>query len=254
MDNKETETPNQPAQTEPEKTAPEQAEPAKSEPATAEPATQTAPAEPAAAEPAKAESAPKPAESTAAAPTQLAAGQAVASTPAADANSAAKKPNPNKNKIIVGCAIGGAVIVLVIVLLVIFLSGGGITISCTMDNSVMGIDMKGESNIHVVDGGISGGDITASVDLKTLSSTYKNYEKEIVDTVVEEYENRCKDHCSFTHDYAEGDYLKMTLTYDSEGIKEIASTSSLEGKSAQEIADTIKKNAEQSSGTTCRQL
>lgn len=162
--------------------------------------------------------------------------------------------NPKKKtSIVVGCLIGAAAIIAaIVVLLIILLKPGEKTVTCTTSTTAMGINMKGETNIKAKDGEISGGDVTINIDLKTMQDSYKDYEKDIVDKIIDQYKNECEDHCVFDYNYIEGDSLKCTMQYDEEGVSEIILSYGTEKMSAQEIADKVQKTLEDSN-TTCAQ-
>ena len=168
-------------------------------------------------------------------------------------------PNEPKNSkkkmgIIIGCSIGAvAVIAIIVVLLIMFLGHGGEkTVSCTLTNEIMDIAVTGETNVKIKDGEITGGDMTINVDLKSLPDFYKDYESDLVDGITKSYEEHCSEHCTFDHNYIEGDSVKYTMQYDKEGVSEIVQSSGTEGMSAQEIADKVQEALEDS-GTTCTQ-
>lgn len=75
----------------------------------------------------------------------------------------------NKKKwLIVGGVVGAiAIVAVVVVLLIVLLGGGGKTVSCSVDQSFLGINMSEETNIKVTDNGVSGVEAKIRVDLKT---------------------------------------------------------------------------------------
>ena len=161
----------------------------------------------------------------------------------------------NKKKILIICGIVSAValVALIIVLLVIFLGGGKKTVSCSQHESMLGIEIDGETNVEVVDGKILGGDIKLTANLKTLDARYAEYEEEMVDSVVERLERNCETDCESNRDYVKGDHLEVTLKYGPEGVDDLVYTYGIEDKSAQEIADKIQESLEKTEGTTCKQ-
>lgn len=161
----------------------------------------------------------------------------------------------NKKKTLIICGIAGAVglIVLVVVLLVIFLKGGNKTISCTQSETAMGIEVNGDIKVEVTDGKLLGGDVKIVADLKSLEERYADYEGKMVDTIIERYERRCEEGCEFNHDYVKGDHIEVRLKYDSEGINDLVYAYGIEDLSAQEIADKVQEDLEESGETTCKQ-
>lgn len=174
--------------------------------------------------------------------------------PAGATSAAPTAPTNNKKKLFIigGIAAGIAVIALVAVLLVIFLGHGTKTVSCTMNTTAMGITISGENNVQVGDGKILSSDIVVNADLATMNELYKDYEKEMVDEIIDRYKSKCEDHCVFDQEYIEGDHVKITLHYDEEGVDEVVYTYGIEDKTAQEIADELQKDMEDSD-TTCTQ-
>ncbi len=164
------------------------------------------------------------------------------------------KKAERKRKLIIGCSIGGivAVIALIAVFLIVFLGHGERIVSCTANKELMGITMNGEENYRVKDGGLSGGDMSISVDLKNMQDSYKEREKDLVDMLAEQYKTECEDHCVFDYDYIEGDSVKYTMEYDETGINDVVYSYGIENMSAQEIADKIQEETE-SSDITCTQ-
>ena len=162
-----------------------------------------------------------------------------------------------KTGLIVGCCVGAGVVIIAIIavlFLFVFKGGGEKTVSCTASTTAMGIDINLEYNVHIKDGKIPSGDIITDVNLKTMSDLYKKREKEIVDSLVDSYKSQCDDGCSFSHDYVEGDHVKLTMTYEGEGVSKIVHTYGIEGKSAQEIADKVQESIEKTDSATCKQL
>ena len=168
-------------------------------------------------------------------------------------NNPVNTSNTNKKGLLVGCVLGVVVIILVVILFVFFFKGGGKTVSCTIKEDVLGMNIEGETNINVKDGEIIGGTESINVDLKSMSETYKKYEQELVDGIIEHYENYCEEQCTFSKDYVEGDYLKLTMQYEGEGVDSVVYTYGIEDSSAQEIADMIQKSMEETDGVTCKQ-
>ncbi len=164
--------------------------------------------------------------------------------------------NSSKKKmwVIIGCSIGViAIIALIVVLLIIPLKNNEEkVVSCTLKNKVMDIAVTGDTNIKIRTGEISSGNMVINVDLKAMPDVYKNYEKSIIDGITKSYKQHCKDHCTFNHDYIEGESAKYTMEYAKEGVSEIVQTIDIEGMSAQEIADKIQA-ALQDANTTCTQ-
>ena len=109
-------------------------------------------------------------------------------------------------------------------------------------------------SLDIKDGEIPSGEIITDVNLKTMSDLYKKREKEIVDSLVDRYKSQCDDGCSFSHDYVEGDHVKLTMKYEGEGTSKIVHTYGIDGKSAQEIADKVQESIEKTDGATCKQL
>lgn len=160
-----------------------------------------------------------------------------------------------KKGLIIGCCVGVgiAIVALVAVLLVFFLKGGEKIVSCTMETSVMGIEMKNESNIKIRDGEIYSANVVTNVNLKSLRESYRDYEDQLVESVVDSLKRQCTDNCELSRDYVAGEYLKLTMEYVGEGTEDVVYTYGIEGKSAQEIADKVQESMEKTSGTTCKQ-
>ena len=168
-------------------------------------------------------------------------------------NAGAKK----KTGLIVGCLVGAVAVIAAVVavlFLFVFKGSGEKTVSCTASTTAMGIDINLEYNVNIKDGEIPSGEIITDVNLKTMSELYKKREKEIVDSLVDSYKSQCDDGCSFSHDYVEGDHVKLTMKYEGEGTSKIVHTYGIEGKSAQEIADKVQESIEKTDGATCKQL
>ena len=109
--------------------------------------------------------------------------QSVSNTPNGNSQNSKKKIG-----LIIGCSVGAvAVIAVVAILLITLLKHKEKTVSCTMNTSAMGIALKSDTNVKIKDGEISSGDITINVDLKTMQNSYKDYEKDIVDELTENY-------------------------------------------------------------------
>ena len=171
-------------------------------------------------------------------------------TPVASANSSPGMDG-KKKKLIIGGVIGAVVaIILVVVLVVVLANNGGKTVACTTDRTVMGVSLKGVNTIKVKDNEVSSSEVVLTINLNELKESYKSHEKELVDSLVKNYEDTCKDHCKFDYDYKEGDKLKMTVKYEKGGADGITSTGA-EGHSAQELADEVKSQMESDSQTTC---
>lgn len=186
-------------------------------------------------------------------PVEQPTGQPVAqpiNQPVVDVSAGSNKSK--KKMIIIGAIAGVAVIALIVVLLVVFFGHSEKTVSCTTQDSMMGINIEAKTNVKVGDGKLLGGDVAVNVDLTTMRDIYKDYEQELVDEVIDSYKSRCEDHCTFSDDYAAGDYIKITMQYDEEGVDELVYTYGIEGKSAQEIADKIQESMERSD-TVCEQ-
>lgn len=165
---------------------------------------------------------------------------------------------PKKTNMALICAIIGGVVLIavVVVLLIVFLGHGGKTVSCTYSRDIYGMSIKAEYNIKVENGRIPGADATVTIDLKNLSSTYKNSEKELVDSFMKSLESECKGSCKMNKDYVTGDYAKATLNYEEEGVTEnLVYGFGFEKMSAQEIADELQEQLERSlpGGATCKQ-
>lgn len=176
-----------------------------------------------------------------------------------DANNQATTDAGAKKKtgLIVGCLVGAGVVIAAIVavlFLFVFKGGGEKTVSCTASATAMGISIDLEYNVNIKDGEIPSGEIITNVNLKTMSDLYKKREKEIVDSLVDSYKSQCDDGCSFSHDYVEGDHVKLTMKYEGEGTSKIVRTYGIEGKSAQEIADKVQESIEKTDSATCKQL
>jgi len=168
-------------------------------------------------------------------------------------NTGAKK----KTGLIIGCLVGVGVVIAAVVavlFLFVFKGSGEKTVSCTASTTAMGIDINLEYNVNIKDGEIPSGEIITDVNLKTMSELYKKREKEIVDSLVDSYKSQCDDGCSFSHDYIEGDHVKLTMKYEGEGTSKIVHTYGIEGKSAQEIADKVQESIEKTDNATCKQL
>ena len=163
------------------------------------------------------------------------------------------KEKNKKTGIIIGSIIGCVLVIIAVVILVIFLmKNNEKTVSCTSSMEMYGIDMSNKTEVIVGSGAILSGSIVVNVNFKNINEMYADYEKNIVDSVMDEYKYQCKDYCSFDHEYVEKDHLTLTLKYNKEGIDNLVVTSGIEGKSAQEIADKIQKNLEET-GATCEQ-
>ena len=158
-----------------------------------------------------------------------------------------------KKGLIIGCCVGAGVVVaaLVAVLLIFFLKGSEKVVSCTMQTSFLGVDMKNEANIRIGNGKINGASVITNLNLKNLE--YKDYEEETVNSVVEEAKESCTEHCKLNRDYVAGDYLKITMEYDEEGAENMFGAYGIEGMTAQEIADQLQEAVEYTGGTTCKQ-
>ncbi|MBP5512571.1 hypothetical protein J6X73_00140 [Candidatus Saccharibacteria bacterium] len=155
--------------------------------------------------------------------------------------------------LIIGCVIGAvAIIAIAAVVLINIMGHSEKMVACTTDTTTMGINVKRYVNINVKDGKITDGDITVSVDLKTMQDSYKKYEKDIVDRITENYKSHCEDHCTFSYDYSEGDSASYTMRYDEDGVVQIVRSYGTEKMSTQEIADKVQKALEDSD-TTCVQ-
>ena len=163
-------------------------------------------------------------------------------------------PAPKKKLgLIIGCAVGAvAIIAIVAVVLINIMGHSEKMVACTTDTTTMGINVKRYVNINIKDGEITDGDITVSVDLKTMQDSYKKYEKDIVDRITENYKSHCEDHCTFSYDYSESDNASYTMRYDEDGVVQIVRSYGTEKMSTQEIADKVQKALEDSD-TTCVQ-
>lgn len=218
------------------------------QPVPAQPTAQPAPAQPAPAQPA---------------PIQPNIDQPITSQPITGENTAINtnehqlkpKSNQKKTAIIISIVAGIILLAVIIILIIVFLGGGGKTISCKSKTSMMGIDMDFETSIKVKDGKISSGNVDAIINLKSLSDTYASQEQTLVDSIVENYKKQCADGCSFTHEYAQHDYLKVSTTYDVSGVDSIVYTSETDNLSTEELADQIQSNLESTmpGETTCQQ-
>ena len=163
------------------------------------------------------------------------------------------KNSKKKTGIIIGCLLGAvAIITLVTVLLIVLPKNGEKTVSCTTDTTIMGVDLNIETDVIVKDGEISGGKITANVNLKTMQDYYKDHEQEMVDRMTESYKDNCEDHCTFDYNYTKGDNVKYIMQYDKESVDQIVRSYGTENMSAQEIADKVQKALE-GYNTTCTQ-
>lgn len=183
--------------------------------------------------------------------------QAMSNTPNTPATSvAAVNSSPGmdgkKKKLIIGGVIGAVVaIILVVVLVVVLANNGGKTVACTTDRTVMGVSLKGVNTIKVKDNEVSSSEVVLTINLNELKESYKSHEKELVDSLVKNYEDTCKDQCKFDYDYKEGDKLKMTVKYEKGSVDGVTANTGVEGHSAQEIADEVKSQMESDSQTTC---
>ncbi len=213
---------------------------------------QPAPVQPVVEQPAVEEPAPQPAPQPIAQPVvQPVVDQPVEQPVAGSDTTGAKK----KKGLIIGCCVGVgvAIVALVAVLLVFFLKGGEKIVSCTMETSVMGIEMKNESNIKIRDGEIYSANVVTNVNLKSLRESYRDYEDQLVESVVDSLKRQCTDNCELSRDYVAGEYLRLTMEYVGEGTEDVVYAYGIEGKSAQEIADKVQESMEKTSGTTCKQ-
>lgn len=184
--------------------------------------------------------------------------QPITSGPTETNNQTTTDTGTKKNTgLIVGCLVGAVAVIAAVVavlFLFVFKGGGEKTVSCTASTTAMGIDIDLEYNVNIKDGEIPSGEIITDVNLKTMSDLYKKREKEIVDSLVDSYKSQCDDGCSFSHDYVEGDHVKLTMKYEGEGTSKIVHTYGIDGKSAQEIADKVQESIEKTDGATCKQL
>ena len=168
-------------------------------------------------------------------------------------------PDDAKSKKKIGIMIGCSVGVLVLIVAAVFVfttltKHSEKKISCVTETTAMSIPINIETNIIANDGELSSGEMIVSINLKDMSSIYKNNEKELVDKLIEGYKNRsCKDSCVFDYDYNEGDNVKFTMQYDKESTDQLVRTRGSEkDMSAQAIADKVQETLE-SSDTTCTQ-
>lgn len=160
-----------------------------------------------------------------------------------------------KQGIIIGCTIGGIVIVAaVVVLLIVLLTGRGAgkTVSCKSSTTIMGIDVAAENVFNIKDGEISSSVMKGTVDLKSMSSSYKAYEEQLAEQITSSVKANCTSHCKFSSKYNKGNNIEYTMEYDNVGAAEYVGTGGEEkSMTAQEIADNIVKSAD--SATTCTQ-
>ena len=164
------------------------------------------------------------------------------------------KNNKSKKNLIIGCSVGAVVCIVTAIVVFMLVRGGEKTVSCTEKTTVMGITTETETNVKVTKGKLLGGNVSAKVDISSLSDLYKKNESTMVENFISTMKKQlCKEDCNFTHNHVPGESITVTVEYGEKGVKTIVrSYGNVEAMSSQEIADKVEKALEVGNAT-CEQ-